>query len=152
MLSQHLELFPKGMDQGFTFHDSYASVQQDLSVRRIQLQATGAVFTLHPSFVMPSMIARTDAVEKALYLRQWGVPFDALAYVFGRDAMFWYRAWLTFGRPSLLGTTVQDPQKVPTDRVADEQLTGVARPQVSVPTTVGGGGLGVIGARISCKS
>ena len=34
------------------------------------------------------MIARTDEVEKALYLRQWGVPFDALAYVFGRDAMF----------------------------------------------------------------
>ena len=51
---------------------------------------------------MPYMIARTDAVEKALYLRQWGVPFDALAYVFGRDAMFWYRAWLAFGRPSLL--------------------------------------------------
>jgi hypothetical protein len=90
------------------------------------------------------MIARTDAVEKALSLRQWGVPFDALASVFGRDAMFWYRAWLAFGRPSLLGTTVKDPQKVPTDLVADEKLTWVARQQVSVPTTVGGGGfLGV---------
>jgi hypothetical protein len=149
MLSQHLELFPTGMDQGFTLHDSDASVKQDLSVRRIQWPATGAVFTLHPSFIMPDMIARTDAVETALYLRQWGVPFDALASVCGRDARFWYRAWLTFGRPSLLGTTVKDPQKVPTDLVADEKLTWVARQQVSVPTTVGGGcflGVSVVAA------
>jgi hypothetical protein len=139
MLGQHPELFPKDMDQGFTLHDCYVSVKQDLIVRRIKLKATGAVFTLRPSFVMPYMIARTEAVEKALYLRQWGVPFDALAYVFGRDAMFWYRAWLAFGRPSLVGTTVKEPQKLPRDLVADEKLTRVARQQVYVPTTVGGG-------------
>jgi len=63
---------------------------------------------LCPSLVMPSMIARTEEVAKALSLRQWGVPFDALASVFGRDAMFWYRAWLACGRPALLGTTVKD--------------------------------------------
>ena len=85
------------------------------------------------------MIARTDEVEKALYLRQWGVPFDALAYVFGRDAMFWYRAWLAFGCPSLVGTTVKEPQTLPRDLVADEKLTQVAKQQVYVPTTVGGG-------------
>src|SRR5712691_1287646 len=118
MLRQHPALFPKGMNQGFTFHDCYVSVKQDLIVHRIKLPATGAVFTLRPSFVMPSMMARTHAVEKALYLRQWGVPCDALASVFGRDAMFWYRPWLTCGRPSLCGTTVKDPQKVPTNLVA----------------------------------
>src|SRR6266852_1545247 len=149
MLRQYPELFPKDMAYGFTFHDAYMSVKQDLIVRRIKLQATGAVFTLRPSFVMPSMIARTEEVEKALYLRQWGVPFDALASVFGRDAMFWYRAWLAFGRPSLLGTTIKDPQQVPTDLVADEQLTWVAKQQVYVPTTVGGGcflGVSVVAA------
>ena len=139
MLCQSPELFPKEMDQGFTFHDAYVSVKQDLIVRRIKVQATGVVFTLRPSFVMPSMIARTEEVEKALYLRQWGVPFDALASVFGRDAMLWYRAWLAFGRPSLLRTTVQAPQQVPTDLVADEQVTWVAGQEVYVPTTVGGG-------------
>ena len=127
------------MDQGFPFHDAYASVKQDVIVRRIKLQTTGAVFTLRPSFVMPYMIGRTDAVEKALSLRQWGVPFDALASVFGRDAMCWYRAWLAFGRPSLVGTTVKEPQQLPRDLVADEKLTRVAKQQVSVPTTVGGG-------------
>ena len=139
MVRQYPELFPQDMDQGFTFHDAYASVKQDVIVRRIKVKTTGAVFALRPSFVMPYMIGRTDAIEKALCLRQWGVPFDALAYVFGRDAMFWYRAWLAFGRPSLVGTTVKDPHKVPRNLVADEQLTQVAKQQVYVPTTVGGG-------------
>jgi hypothetical protein len=146
MLRQHPELFPKAMNQGFNCHDCYVSVKPDLSVRRIKLQATGAVFTLHPSFVMPYMIARTEEVEKGLYLRQWGGPFDALASVFGRDAMFWSRAWLAFGRPSLLGTTVKDPQQVPTDLVADEKLTWGAQQQVYVPPTVGGGGF--LGVRV----
>ena len=139
MVRQYPELFPQDMDQGFTFHDAYASVKQDVIVRRIKVKTTGAVFALRPSFVMPSMIGRTDAIEKALSLRQWGVPFDALASVFGRDALFWYRAWLAFGRPSLVGTTVKDPHQVPRDLVADEQLTQVAKQQVYVPTTVGGG-------------
>jgi hypothetical protein len=42
---------------------------------------------------MPYFIARTAEVERALFLRQWGVPFWALAEVFGRDAMLWYRTW-----------------------------------------------------------
>ncbi len=149
MRAQHPELFPTAMDQGYTLHDAYLSVKQDLLVRRIKVQATGAVFTLRPSFVMPYMIARTEEIEKGLYLRQWGVPFDALAYVCGRDAMFWYRAWLAFGRPSLLGTTVKDPQNVPTDLVADEKVTWVAGQEVYVPTTVGGGcflGVSVVAA------
>jgi hypothetical protein len=36
---------------------------------------------------MPYLIDKTEEVEKALYLRQFDVPFDALAYVFGRDPM-----------------------------------------------------------------
>ena len=80
------------MDQGFTLHDYDVSVKQDLVVRRITVTTTGVVFTLRPSLVMPSMIACTDAVEKALSLRQWGVPFAALVYVCGREALCWYRA------------------------------------------------------------
>ena len=139
MLHQYPELFPHDMDQGFPLHDADASVTQDVIVRRIKLHTTGAVFSLRPSCVMPDMIGRTDAVEQALSLRQWGVPFAALAYVFGRDAMFWYRGWLACGRPSLVGTTIKEPQTLPRDLVADEQLTRVAKPQVGVATPVGGG-------------
>src|SRR5712692_2209541 len=98
MLRQHPALFPKARPQGCIFHDCSVSVQQDLIVRWITWQATGAVLTLRPSCVMPSMLARTDAVDKALSLRPWGVPFDALASVCGRAAMCWYRAWLACGR------------------------------------------------------
>ena len=86
-LCQHPARFPKALDQGFTLHDCDASGTPDLIVRRVTWQATGAVFTLRPSCVMPSMMARTAEVEKALSLRQWGGPFDALASVCGRDAM-----------------------------------------------------------------
>ena len=56
-----------------------------------------------------------------------------------RHAMCWERAGLACGRPALVGTTVQDPPKVPRALVADAQLTRGAQPQVSVPTPVGGG-------------
>ena len=140
MLAQHPEIFPQAMAAGFRFHDTYRSRKQKaLMLRRIKLTSTGEVFTLRPSFVMPYLVARTDEVEKALYLRQWDVPFEALAYVFGRDAMFWYRAWLAMGRPSLVGTTVKSPHRMPAHLVADEKITWLAGAEVCVPTTAGGG-------------
>ena len=145
--AHHPELFPQAMGQGYTFHDRYRSRKQGVVLRRIKLKATGAVFTLRPSFVMPSLSAHTDEVEKALYLRQWGVPFEALAHVFGRDAMFWYRAWLGFGRPNLVGTTVKHEADMPQDLVADEKITWVDGAEVVVPTTVGGGW--VLGLRVA---
>lgn len=136
---RHPELFPQALAQGYWFHDCYRSRKQAVTLRRIKLKATGAVFTVRPSFLWPYGIARTEEVEKALYLRQWGVPFEALAYVFGRNAMFWYRAWLSLGRPNLVGTTVKHPQHMPPDVVADEKITWLGGEEVVVPTTVGGG-------------
>jgi hypothetical protein len=136
---QHPELFPQAMGQGYTFHDRYRSRKQGVVLRRIKLKASKEVFTLRPSGVLPYLSARTDEVEKALFLRQWGVPFSALAYVFGRDAMFWYRAWLRFGRPNLVGTTVKHAAHMPQEVVADEKITWLDGEEVVVPTTVGGG-------------
>ena len=88
---------------------------------------------------MPYAIARTDDLEKALYLRQFGVPFTALAYVFGRDANFWERAWLSFGRPAMVGTTVKDAARMPRHLLADEKITWLEGEEVLVATTTGGG-------------
>ena len=137
--AQHPELFPQALGQGYTFHDRYGTRKQGVVLRRIKLKASGEVFTLRPSFVLPYCIARTEEVEKALFLRHWGVPFWALAAVFGRDAMFWYRAWLSFGRPNLIGTTVKHEAQMPQDVVADEKITWLDGEEVVVPTTVGGG-------------
>lgn len=133
------ELFPVALRGGYTFHSVYELRKLGLVVRRIKLKATGQVFTLWPSFVLPYGVAHTDKVEKALYLRQFGVPFAALAYVFGHNAMFWQRAYCQLGQVKLVGTTVKDETRMPTDLVADEKITWVQGQEVSVPTTVGGG-------------
>jgi len=139
MWQQHPELFPAEFSQGFKLHDSYRSVKQDLCLRRIKLKATGAVFLVRPSTVLPYLGARTEEVEKALYLRQWGVPFAALAYVFGHDAMWYYRAWLSVGRNSIVGTTVKEAEGVPKDLLADEKHTWRSGRREYVATTVGSG-------------
>jgi len=151
---QYPELFPRVLAEGYMFHAQYRSRRQGVILRPIKLKATGAVFTVRPAFLLPYGIARAEAVEKALYLQHWGVPFEALAYGFGRNVMFWYRAWLSLGRPNLVGTTVKGADKMLQDVVADEKITWLAGKEVVVPTTVGGGcvlGINVAGqATSSC--
>jgi len=144
---QHPELFPASISAGFVLHDQRWSVKQQVMLRRLELKATAEVFLVRPSFLMPSMVGRTEAVEKALSLRHWGVPFDALVYVFGRDAMYWYRAELALGRPAMVGSTVTQPEKLPTHVLADEKHTWALGQEVSVATTVGGGG--ILGATVT---
>lgn len=135
----HPELFPLAFAQGFQWHSRYRLKKQQLDLRRIKLTATQQVFAIRPSFVLPYAIARTDDIEKALFLRQWGVPFEALAYVFGRSASFYQRAWLQLGRPSLVGTTLKDPARLPAHLVADEKVTWLDGQEVYATTTVAGG-------------
>lgn len=85
------------------------------------------------------MAGKTEAVEKGLYLRRYGVPFDALAYVFGRDASYWYRLQQALGRFSLVGTTVRDPEQIPVHLVADEKHSWLLGACIYIPTTVAAG-------------
>jgi hypothetical protein len=134
---QRLELFPPGFEQGFVFKGTYHSKKQDIDLRRIKV--SGQTYQIRPSFLMPYLVARTGEVEKALYLRQWAVPFDALAQVFGRDAMFWYRATMALGRPSIVGSAVKSKNRLPAHLVVDEKHTWLRGRKVYVPTTVAGG-------------
>jgi len=134
----HPELFPQAFSQGYQFHSRYHQKKTDLTLRRIKLKATSKVFAIRPSFLLPYGVERTDKVEKALFLRSYGVPFEALAYVFGRDANFFERAWLQLGRPSMVGTTIKDEDKLPAHIVADEKVTWLDGKEVYVTTTVAG--------------
>lgn len=89
IFQQHPELFPPRIDEGFVFKDIIRSKKLDIGQRRIKLKTTLETYQIRPSFLMPYMVARTDDVEKGLFLRQFGVPFDALAYACGRDPSFW---------------------------------------------------------------
>src|SRR5712692_10977521 len=139
VFGQHPELFPARIDEGFVRHDTRWSSKQPLRLRRLERKATAGVFLVRPSFLLPSMVGRTEAVAKALSLRHWGVPFDALVSVFGRDAMDWYRAELALGRPTIVGSTVTQPEKLPAHVLADEKHTWALGQEVYVATTVGGG-------------
>ncbi len=127
------------MNQGFCFHDWVFSVKQQLLMRRIKLKENGEVYQLRPDFVMPYMVGKTDEIEKPMYLRQFGLPFEALAYVFGRNAMYWYRIYLSLGRASIVGTTIKDHEKLPQHLVADEKHTWLGGKRVYLPTTVAEG-------------
>jgi hypothetical protein len=138
-LARYPELFPQAFAQGFQLHSRYYLKKQQLWLRRIKLKATGKVFAIRPSFLLPYGVARTDEVEKALYLRQWGVPFEALEHIFGRSAKFFERAWLQLGRPSVVGTSIKEAEKLPLHLVADEKVTWLKGKEVYVTTTAARG-------------
>src|SRR6266403_3880899 len=101
------ELFPAAFAHGYTLKDDRVSAKRGLRLRRIRCKASGCAFTVRPSFVTPYLAAWADDAEGPLFLRSFGVPFWALARVFGRDPMFWYRAEVALGRNSIVGTTVR---------------------------------------------
>lgn len=131
------ELFPQGFEHGFSMKDRRPSKKQGLSLRRIELR-DGTAWSVRPAFVTPGMTARTDDVSDPLFLRKFGVPFWALAHVFGRDPMYWYRLELSLGRNSVVGTTVRRTQ-VPEHLLADEHHQRQRGEKTYVATTIAGG-------------
>jgi len=144
------EIFPKDMGNGYVL-DGFTEPSKKLEyfrMRRIKILETGEVYTIRPSFVMPYMIAKTEDVEKALYLRKYAVHDEALTYVFGRDDRYWNRAERSFGRNSIVGTTIKESEKLPQDLVADEKVTNFNGDKICIAETVAEGC--VLGAAV-CK-
>lgn len=138
MHRQHPELFPDEFAQGYHLHDLRSSKKMpEVPIRRIRLPRTGAVYRVAPSFVLPYMTGYVTDVEKALFLRRFGVPFWGLSYVFGRDDMYWQRLVAQLGRYDLVGTTVKDPDRLPDHLLADEKFTSMNGERIFVATTVG---------------
>jgi hypothetical protein len=128
MIDLYPELFPQDIAAGYVLHDILpASVKlPEVRLRRIRLcqddiEGQAQVFAIAPSQVLPYMTGYTDAVEKALFLRRFGVPFWGLTYVFGRDDSYWERLSRSFGRYPIVSTTLKDPQQLPEHLLADEK-------------------------------
>jgi len=130
------ELFPNDFAFGYQFKDGRMSAKQRLPMRRIILR-DGTAYSIRPSFLMPYLTARADEVEAPLFLRKFGVPFWALARVFGRDPMFYYRLECALGRASIVGTTVK--VDLPEHLAADEHHQTRDGEKIYIATTVGGG-------------
>lgn len=131
------ELFPGLIVKGYTMKGRYFSMKLGVMIRRIELR-DGTAYTVHPSFVMPYLTARTDDVENGLFLRKFGVPYWGLAHVFGRSHMFWYRTECALGRFSIVGTTARKAD-VPEHLLADEHHQKNNREKRYIATTVGEG-------------
>ena len=132
------ELFPTAFAQGYTLKDHRVSAKRTLRLRRIRCKATGAAFSIRPCFVLPYMTAWADQADGPLFLRAFGVPFWALARVFGRDPMFWYRLEVGLGRHSIVGTTARRAT-LPEHLVADEHHQPRKGIKNYLATTVGAG-------------
>ena len=144
MIKFYPELFPDDIANGYTLHDVLpASIKlAQVQLRRIRLQqraesGQAQVFTIAPSDVLPYMVGLTDEVEKALFLRRFGVPFWGLSYVFGRNDDYWYRLSLSFGRYEIVNTTVKDEDKLPEHLLADEKHVHFNGTKGYIATTVG---------------
>jgi hypothetical protein len=108
-VSKYPELFPTAISAGYSLHGTGRASQKldNLKFQKIRITSTGDIFNIYPAFVMPNLIAYTVDVDKALLLRKHDVPYSTLAYIFGRNEMFWYRADHAFGDCSVVGTTVK---------------------------------------------
>jgi hypothetical protein len=131
------ELFPPNFARGYQLKDDRVSVKQELPLRRILLR-DGTAYSVRPSFLMPYMTARVADVEGPLFLRKFGVPFWALAHVFGADPMYWYRLECGLGRFSVVGATIRRAD-IPVHLLADEHHQPLDGQKVYIATTVGDG-------------
>ena len=132
------ELFPKAFGDGYTLKDGRSSAKTGIRIRRVRLRATGESFSVRPCFVLPYQTALAEEVEGPLFLRSFGVPFWALARVFGKGPMYWYRLEVGLGRHSIAGTTVRRGA-LPEHLLADEHHQSRDGVKNYIATTVGGG-------------
>ena len=105
-IAKHPELFPAAIAHGYWLHDSVHSKKRKRTTHRIKLVTTKAVYQVRPDFVLPYLTGMTDDVERTLYLRRFGVPLEALAYVFGRDSSYYINPWVA-SRLSALPSKIQ---------------------------------------------
>ena len=132
------ELFPEGFARGYRLKESRRSRKLGLTLRRVRLKATGESFTVRPSFALPYMAGWAADASGPLFLRAFGVPFWALAFVFGRDHGYWYRLEVSLGRNSVAGATLRKAG-VPEHLLADEHHQPRDGQKNYLATTVGAG-------------
>jgi hypothetical protein len=134
--AKYPELFPAEMENGYMLNGK-TRVSKKLGVQMRKIKVGNTSYRIRPSFILPYCRAKTAEVSKALFLLKFGVPFWALAYVFGKNAMWWYRLYLSFHKFSIVGTTVRKKGALPTDLLADEHHIRVKGEKSYVATTSG---------------
>ena len=130
------ELFPVQMSKGYMLNGR-TRVSQKLGIQLRKIKVAGVSYQLRPCYLLPAMRAKTKEVSKPLFLLRFGVPFWALAFVFGRNPMWWYRLYLCLGRSSVVGSSVYKAESLPEDILADEHHIRIRGQKAYIATTIG---------------
>lgn len=133
---ENSDLYPFCMSDGYCLNGkTNLSKKTGLQMRKIR---TGnQTYQLQPSFILPYQKGKVDEASKGLFLLKFGVPFWALAVVFGHSTMWWYRLYLSLGKHHIVSTSIYEESNLPTELIADEHHIRVKGNKKYVATTVG---------------
>lgn len=138
-MGENPELFPQEMAEGYKLHGwtEPSKKMEGRRFRRIRMQqGERLAYTIMPCDILPYLTGMVSEVEKALFLKSFGVPDWALTYVFGRNDSYWYRLQQTMGRNNIVGTTVKDATQIPKNLLADEKHCKAHGEKWYIATTV----------------
>ncbi len=96
---------------------------------------------------MPYHTIKTEEAEKGLFMYHSGASFDEIVHNHGKNAMFWYRLFISLGKYSIVATTVKSKDKLPDNLLADEKHTWLKGVKQYLASTVSGGCL--LGSELS---
>lgn len=120
-IASYPELFPSTIKEGYYLIGYlYPNTKVPIGRRRIRLLSSGTDYTIHPCFIYPYLGESTLFLSKALSLRKYNVPYSAIAFHYGKDAMFWYRLEMSLARNNLVGTTIKRKETLPQHLLVDE--------------------------------
>ena len=114
------EVFPRGIQDGYQLSGHLPESKKMPGIRLRQLRLRdGSVYTLRPIFVIRYMTGTVEDIHRPLQLLT-GVPCWLVTECFGRNDMYWHRQRERFGKNTIVGATVRDPERLPVHLSADE--------------------------------
>jgi hypothetical protein len=120
----HKELFPIGIEGGFTLDDKDESKKLGLKIRRIKVKSTQERYSIYPCYVLPYMVSEiTPTIENGLLLLHYGTPYWLVSQVLGKNDSYWERIERSLSRKSIVGTSTYNTTALPKDYVADEKIS-----------------------------
>jgi len=136
-IEEHPEIFPQGIiEYGYKLNGK-TRISKKMGYEMVKIKTCEEQYQIQPSFLLPYMRGNTDAASKAIFLLKFNVPYWALAYVFGRDPMYWYRLVISLGKNSIVGTTVKSGELLPKHILTDEEHITIKGKKSYIATTVG---------------
>ncbi|MFT5619406.1 MAG: hypothetical protein ACI85I_002652 [Arenicella sp.] len=102
----HMDLFPAQMLSGYKLNGRTRLSKNAAGFQMRKIKVTGTNYQIRPSYMFPYCKEQLDFVSKGLFLLKFGVPFWALAFVFGYNG----RDKLLFGNFSMRQCKRTEPE------------------------------------------